>query len=188
MLVGGHQLCRGSKTRELLLHQYASCSDSCRYHWALIVGPKTEDADSKGARFHAKERIRLVGNPPMPKSVWEYEERESTMMPTSMLLVRVMIGKVKDRNRLESLLRNTPVRPGIDGWNCVAWVKEALEIALCDKKVMGNPKHLDWDAVRDTAMWYVEQKKAEHRFDGQRNFDQTKVATWDMIDGIERIP
>ncbi|KAM0274862.1 hypothetical protein ACHAQH_007787 [Verticillium albo-atrum] len=29
------------------------------YHWALIVGPKIEDQDSKGARFHANEKIRL---------------------------------------------------------------------------------------------------------------------------------
>ncbi|KAG7114480.1 hypothetical protein HYQ46_011770 [Verticillium longisporum] len=110
------------------------------------------------------------------------------MMATSMLLVRIMIGKVKDRNILESLLKNTPIQHGVDGWNCVVWVKEALEKALSDKKVLGSPKNINWDGIRDTAMRYVEQKKAEHRFDGQGSFDQSKVATWDMIDGVERSP
>ncbi|KAK9445201.1 hypothetical protein VB005_00309 [Metarhizium brunneum] len=158
------------------------------YHWALIVGPKTEDKRSRGARFHAREKMRLIGTGVVPESVWEYEELESTMLPTSMLLVRVMIGKVKDRNRLESLLRNIPIRPRVEGWNCVAWVKEAIETALRDKKVLGTSKNLDWDSIRDTAMWYVGQKKAAHRFDGQGEFDREKAATWDMIDGFERVP
>ncbi|KAG8410446.1 hypothetical protein J3459_017124 [Metarhizium acridum] len=158
------------------------------YHWALMVGPKTEDKCSTGARFHAKEKMRFVGTPPVPESVWEYEERESTMLPTSKFLVRVMIGKVKDGNRLESLLRNTPIRPGVEGWNCVAWVKEAIETALREDRVLGTPKNLGWDSIRDTAMWYVGQKKAAHRFDGQGTFDQNKAATWDMIDGLERAP
>ncbi|KAK4156992.1 hypothetical protein C8A00DRAFT_40578 [Chaetomidium leptoderma] len=156
-------------------------SDKDRLYVALYacggapVMPRLED--TRGARFHAKEKLRLVGTPPVPESVWEYEERESTMMPTSMLLVRVMIGKVKDRNRLESM-----------GGNCVAWVKEAIETALRDEKVLGTPKTLHWDSIRDTAMWYVELKKAAHRFDGQGGFDLTKAATWDMLDGLERVP
>lgn len=170
------------------LSAHPPCPDRCRYHWALIVGPKTEDEDSKGARFHAKEKIRLVGAGPMPESVWEYEERESSMMPTSMLLVRVMIGKVKDTNRLKSLLRSIPIRSGVEGWNCVTWVKEAFETAQRDKRVLGTPNSVYWDSIRNTAMWYVEQKKADHRFDGRGAFDQTKAATWDMIDGRERVP
>lgn len=67
-----------------------------------------------------------------------------------------MIGKVKDRNRLEFFLRNILVWFGIDGWNCVVWVKEVFEIVLCDKKVMGNFKYFDWDVVWDIVMWYVE--------------------------------
>jgi hypothetical protein len=30
-------------------------------------------------------------------------------------------------------------------------------------------------------MWYVEEKKAAHRFDGQGQYDQDKAATWDML-------
>lgn len=152
------------------------------------MGPKIEDKESKGARFHAKEKLRLIGTPSTPVSVWEYEERESSMMPTAMLLVRVMFGKVKDRNRLESLLRSIPIRSDVAGWNCVAWVEEAVGATLQDKKVLGVPKHINWESIRGTAMWYVEQKKSDHRFDGQGEFDMSKAATWDMIDGVERVP
>ncbi|KAI9896018.1 hypothetical protein N3K66_009087 [Trichothecium roseum] len=159
------------------------------YHWALVVGPKTEDGSSRGARFHAKETMTVVGTPPVVRSIWEYEKRESSMLPTSMLLVRVMIGKIEDRNKLESLLSAIPVRPEIQGWNCVSWVKEAIETVLQDKKALGTvPENANWLFIRDTAMQYVEKKKAAHRFDGQGNFDQNKAATWDMIEGLERIP
>lgn len=40
----------------------------------------------------------------------------------------------------------------------------------------------EWQDVRDTAMWYVEKKKSEHRFDGQVAFDMKKAATYDAIE------
>ncbi|GAB0137719.1 hypothetical protein EsDP_00005975 [Epichloe bromicola] len=157
------------------------------YHWALIVGPKTESHASRGRRFHAKQKLHVFGNPPMPQHVWEYEEEEIPMMPTSMLLVRVVIGKVKELGRLKSILRNIPLRHEVGGWNCVAWVKEAVETALQDTRALKASEGLNWDSVRDVAMWYVEQKKAAHRFDGQGDYDQSKAATWDMLEGIERV-
>lgn len=110
------------------------------------------------------------------------------MLPTNMLLVRIMIGKVKDGKRFESILRGIPIRPQDEGWNCVEWVKEAVETALQDKKALRVPKDLSWDKIRDAAMSYVEHKKAAHRFDGIGEYDQNKAATWDMIEGIERVP
>ncbi|KAH1664153.1 hypothetical protein KXV52_008126 [Aspergillus fumigatus] len=59
------------------------------YHWALIVGPKVEAEDGIGVRYHAKERPKLGGG-----SEWFFEERECPLAPTSMLLVRIMVGKV----------------------------------------------------------------------------------------------
>ncbi|KAK3352226.1 hypothetical protein B0T25DRAFT_455583 [Lasiosphaeria hispida] len=146
------------------------------YHWALIVGPKTESNASRGHRFHAKEKFHVFGNPPVAQTVWEYEEREIPMMPTSMLLVRIVIGKVKDRSRLESILRNIPLQPEVEGWNCVAWVKEAVETALQDKRALGSTKNLNWDSIRELAMWYINEKKAAHRFDGLGGYDQSKAA------------
>lgn len=36
-------------------------------------------------------------------------------------------------------------------------------------------------------MWHVAKKAAEHRFDGNGEFGQGKVPTWDAIEGKELI-
>ncbi|KAH8742342.1 hypothetical protein F5883DRAFT_513450 [Diaporthe sp. PMI_573] len=77
------------------------------YHWALIVGPKTESEGSQGHRFHAKERLGFVGSPPVAQSVWQYEELDIPMVPTSMLLVRIVVGKVKSMSRLRSIFESS---------------------------------------------------------------------------------
>jgi hypothetical protein len=165
-------------SRDLLL---TSCSYAIRYHWAILVGPKLEEDGSRGMRYHAKERMTQGG------SQWQYEERDIPIAPTGMLLVRVMIGKVADQTRLVTQLRNTPVRQGQPGWNCVSWVQEALERLRADGKAMGTSV-LDWRAVRDGAMTYCQQKKDAHRFDGQQTFDMTKVATYDLVERKETVP
>ena len=104
-----------------------------------------------------------------------------------MLLVRIMIGKVKKMDRLESALRKVPIRQGQMGWNCVGWVKEALEALNADGKALGTSV-TEWQAVRDGAMQYVQRKKAEHRFDGRGNFNMRYAATYDMLDGKETVP
>lgn len=78
------------------------------------MGPKVEEESSKGVRYNAKESPKLGGG-----SEWFFEGRECALAPTSMLLVRIMIGKVADKNRLVEILRNTPIRQGQPGWNCV---------------------------------------------------------------------
>ncbi|KAF4987522.1 hypothetical protein FDECE_15397 [Fusarium decemcellulare] len=159
-----------------------------RYHWALLVGPKTEDQDSRGMRFHAKEGLALVNG--QGQSVWSFEEREIGMAPTAMILVRVMVAKIKNRDRVLSILRGLPIRGGEAGWNCVAWVKEALEALQRDGKALGTSR-VDWETVRDAAMQYAREKEAAHRFDGQAGsgqFDVRKVPTWDLLTGREAVP
>jgi len=153
-----------------------------RYHWGLLIGPKNEVEDGRGIRFHAKERMTAAG-----KSEWFFEERDTTLLATSMLLVRIMIGKVEKMDRLVKTLRSVPIRQGQLGWNCVSWVKEALEALNTDGKILGT-KVTEWQTVRDGAMWYIQQKKAEHRFDGKGNFNMKYAATYDLLDGKETIP
>lgn len=128
-----------------------------------------------------------MGNPPVVQSVWRYEERDTAMAPTSMLLVRVLIAKVKSLSRLRSVFKRTPLRPELQNWNCVEWIREALEAAVADGKAVGTCAS-GWESVRDTAMWYVEAKKAAHRFDGTVLYDPNKAATWDMLEGVELAP
>jgi len=122
-------------------------------------------------------------------NIWKYEDREMSLQPTSAILVRIMIGKVADRTRLREAFARTPIRAGYAGyesWNCVSWIQEALLWAAHDGKALGSC-HTDWKYVRDTAMWYVAKKAAEHRFDGQGQFDSGKVPTWDAIEGKELV-
>ena len=133
-------------------------------------------------RYHAKERMTAAG-----RSEWVFEEKEVTLLATSMLLVRIMIGKVEKKDRLESTLHKVPIRQGQMGWNCVGWVKEALEALNADGKALGTSV-TEWQAVRDGAMWYIQRKKAEHRFDGKGNFNMKYVATYDLLDGKETVP
>ncbi|RMZ67768.1 hypothetical protein GMOD_00010404 [Pyrenophora seminiperda CCB06] len=158
-----------------------------KYHWSLIIGPKNPAKHSTGQRHHAKSSIQIVDG--VAKNVWVYEERASSLQPTSAMLVCIVIGKVIDGARLREVFAATPVR-GNDaecgGWNCVAWVKEALGCAAGDGKALGRCK-IEWDHVRDTAMWYVAKKAAEHRFDGQGEFDTSKVPMWDAMEGRELV-
>jgi hypothetical protein len=104
-----------------------------------------------------------------------------------MLLVRVMIGKVKDRRRLAEILRQTPIRDRETGWTCVSWIKAALERIQADNQVLGTSV-VDWEAVSKTAMTYCQQKKDERRFNRHGGFDTIKAPTYDVINQMETIP
>lgn len=134
-----------------------------------------------GFRYHTREKLKAPG-----VVEWVFEERECPLLATSMLLVRVIIGKVEDGNRLVEILRSTPIRQGQAGWNCVFWVKEALETLTADGKALGT-NVIQWEKVRSEAMAYCQSKKDQHRFDGQGNFDTTKAPTYDLIERKEII-
>ncbi|KAI1374867.1 hypothetical protein F4677DRAFT_461312 [Hypoxylon crocopeplum] len=153
-----------------------------KYHWSLLVGPKVEIEGSEGKRYHARERMAFVQG--QAHSTWEFEERDTAMEATSMILVRILIGKIKDQRRLASILESVPIRGNQPGWNCVEWVKEALEALGKDGKPLGT-SITDWQTIRDTAMRYVQHKEAEHRFDGLAqpgHFDMARVPTFDLIE------
>jgi hypothetical protein len=98
----------------------------------LIIGLKVKAEDGIGVYYHAKERSKLGGG-----SEWFFEERKCPLAPTSMLLVRIIVRKVADRNHLVKILRDTPIRQGQLGWNYVYWVKEALETLKANPKALG---------------------------------------------------
>ena len=98
-----------------------------------LLGPKIEPKDGTGVRYHAKERPKATGG-----SEWYFQGLECSLIATSMLLVRIMIGKVTEGNRVVEILHNTPIRIGQPEWNCVSWVKEALEMLNADGKALGT--------------------------------------------------
>ena len=144
-----------------------------------MVGPKIESGDKHGTRHHAKEIITANG------VQWIYEKKDVSLAPTSMQLIRVVIGKVEDKHRLQSVLRQIPIRAETPGWNCVAWVKEALQQLERDGRALGTSVTA-WQSVRDTAMWYCEHKTSEGRFTAE-GYNPQKCPTYDIIEGKETV-
>jgi hypothetical protein len=155
-----------------------------RYHWALLIGPKVEPANSHVKRFHALERMSRADADGRPISSWQFEERQLPSGPALMVLVRVLVGKVKDTAAAERVLRTVPVRSrDVDGWNCVAWVKEAIEMLCGCEGAMASCVR-EWEVIREEALAFVRAKKAAHRFDGKAeegSFDMHKVPTFDVL-------
>lgn len=148
-----------------------------------------------GTTYHARELPT-----PIPKTTgtgtgtdmifkWTFEERSATL--DTMVLVRVLIGKVVDREGLVEILRGVPVggqEEGEEGWNCVSWVRGAIErIRDGGEEVLGKGSVLEWRVVRDAAMGFVERKMGEgwFRSGGQGNYEVGRVATWDLVEGRE---
>ena len=145
------------------------------------MGPKSDKIEDDGVRYHARERMKQDGT-----SEWEFEEAPTTMLPSRMIMVRILIAKIENRDALAQLLRKVPIRQGQQGWNCVAWIKEALEKLQMSKNIIGTSA-VEWEAVRNAAMTYVQKKKDQHRFDGKGSFETARVATFDLIQGKETI-
>ncbi|OAA45024.1 hypothetical protein NOR_03778 [Metarhizium rileyi] len=152
------------------------------YHWALLSGPKHDlKSDLQHTMYHVKDRLVIEGEPEAVSSVWEYSVESDR---SSMLLARIVVGKICDLHRLESILRSVPVRGEKEGWNSISWIQEAFHLASMAPGVLGSHME-DWEEIRQTAMSYVDEKKAKHRFDGLGKFDPSKPPTWDMLQGKE---
>ncbi|KAF3351849.1 DNA polymerase epsilon subunit D [Verticillium dahliae VDG2] len=148
------------------------------YHWALLVGPKHEDVNASGKGYHAKLHMLQ----------WRYDELEIPMAASNMILVRVLAAKVKRMERLESIMRSVPVRPDVPDWTSRSWVEEACKKLQSDGKAIGSCP--DWETLSNTALWYVQKKMEEHRFDGLAppgQFSTWQVSTWTRVEGQELI-
>lgn len=138
-------------------------------------------------RFHAKNEMTMVDG--SYRSVWKYESKTTSLLSTDVLLVRILIGKVINMDRLVAAFERTPVRgdePGYEHWNCVEWIKEALAVIEKDGNILGTSA-INWNSVRNAAMWYIEKKKGEHRFDGQGESEELRVPTWSLLEKRELI-
>ena len=165
-------------TRDMSTHT----ANGHRFHWALIVGPKKEDDNGRGTQYHAVDRL---SGP--EKSQWRFEEKDIPLYADNMLLIRVAIAKVEKPDQLRDILRSVPLRPDTAGWNCVAWVQEALETLVADGQVLGTHV-VDWAKVREAAVGYCDKKIEAHRFDGKGELDSKWPPTLDLMNNVEVIP
>lgn len=148
----------------------------------MLVGPKDPSGGARGVRYHAKERLQENGN-----TLWVFEEITASMLATQMILVRIAIAKVESRQDVARKLRLVPVQQGQERWNCVSWVRDALRELAASETGIGTSV-LDWDTVCAAAMSYCQQKRDQNRFKEEGDFDQTEVATFDLIEQKELIP
>ncbi|RAK85349.1 hypothetical protein BO79DRAFT_201075 [Aspergillus costaricaensis CBS 115574] len=178
------------------------------YHWSLTILPKHKHLSPKtkpmvvGTTYHVRDLPT-----PIPSTTgtstdmifkWTYDERSTTL--DTMVLVRIFIGKVVDRERLVEILRGVPVPggggegvevEGEEGWNCVSWVRGAIERIRDDEnEVLGKGSVLEWRVVRDAAMGFAGRKMGEGWFrsdgpGGNGDGDGGRVAVWDLVGGRE---
>ena len=157
-----------------------------RYHWAFLIGPKTENDDEvPGGRYHVKNRINPSADG--PSSIWAYEEADlKDVKNTTNLLARVMIGKVESLERLLGIFRRIPVIQNDPGWRCRSWCANALAAIAEDSKAVGTSV-LDWHRIEEAARRYVGEKTAQGRFATSALLLQPKP-TWDLLVNREIFP
>lgn len=156
-------------------------SDPATYHWALIVGPKTERPDDVAIRYHAKDRTNASG-----LKEWRFERVEASLQATSMILVRITVAKIIKPEEVEMILRAIPIVQNNPDWDCITWVKDAL--TALDQSGCFGTRQSEWTVVKQAAIEYVTRKVTEHRFDGKIKVDTEKVPTYDLIDRKEVVP
>ncbi|PIB02342.1 hypothetical protein CB0940_00854 [Cercospora beticola] len=164
-----------------------------KYHWAFLIGPKHENKSSQGTKCHAKDVVIIdeTKDKYTIRTEYHFEERKVWLTAVDMIVVRLLLGKVLDKERLMDVLRGTRVKKHSDagGWNSVSWTKDVLDRLTREDGILGASV-IEWETVRHSALWYIEEKTAQHRFDGKAigTFDKTKVPTWDLVNDIELEP
>ncbi|PGH02262.1 hypothetical protein AJ80_08887 [Polytolypa hystricis UAMH7299] len=175
----------GSNKDRIYVALYArGGQDPNTYHWAIIVGPKTEVEGGRGFRYHARQRL----DPTTPgRQVWHYEALDIPLTQTSMLLARVMIGKVANHAQLAKTLAAVPREQDNPAWTCRIWVRDAIAALEADGKSLGT-RVTNWQKIEQTAKTYVARKREQRRYDGSGTWKAGTVPTYDLLEEKEVIP
>ena len=101
------------------------------YHWAFIVGPSHEEADSKGTLYTMEPRLVPQYTRPYSKEwCWLYNQPTVFLRGQWHLLARLMIAEVADMNMLQAIVLRWGARISMQthvGWMSVRWVKSVLK-------------------------------------------------------------
>jgi len=124
-----------------------------RYHWALLAIPSDTSNSTKtdqATRFH----IRDYHSGPA-ETAWIYEEINVDASGTPKLLAQILIGDIIDTESLLELIRDLPFVRETEGWNCVGWLKsavDAIELAKYGEVVSKNSGQHSWLQLRNLAL------------------------------------
>lgn len=151
-----------------------------RYHWALLVGPKHEDP------FLAVPGSRLEVTSNIFTGKWiMYRHLEINIKNTGPdMLVRMLIGKIADKDRFYNLVYGVPVdENNVAAYRNRAWLFETLT-ALRDAEegIMGDGCRLDWMEVSDVIKSMCRKGAAAGRLDRYWNMNFPRPA-FDLLEG-----
>jgi hypothetical protein len=119
---------------------------SDRYHWALLAIPSNDNSlQLIATRFHARDYYSGPN-----QTHWIYEEIHVSARGTPKLLSQTYIGDIVEKERLFEIMRDAPVKQE-KGWNCVKWVKSAMEMVWAEDVLEGG-RHDGWEALKWEAL------------------------------------
>jgi hypothetical protein len=100
-----------------------------------------------------------------PESVtWYFEEVHVLAKGTSKLLTSIPIGEIVDMDNLLEILRDIPIRQEDVEWNCVTWIRQALDDLSHDSSAIKlEAIGRDWPKLRDSVMEAAAQKAAQYQ-------------------------
>jgi len=93
-----------------------------RYHWALLSVPNDPTPTSQALRLHARDYFSGPS-----QTTWYYEELRVPIGKTPKLLSMTPIGEILDMEKFLEIVRDVPVVQGDGEWNCIIWIRQALE-------------------------------------------------------------
>ncbi|KAI9831404.1 MAG: hypothetical protein M1826_003577 [Phylliscum demangeonii] len=179
-----------SNKARLYLALYARLKDPNTYHYALHVSPKHEHLDPptfQSTKHHCINPIRL-GEGSTPVVIWTYDTKAIAPHTDDRILARVLLGKIQQPSRLQSILSAVPVRQDDATFNCAEWIRLALEDLERAGVLHTRRGPLDWELVKKAASDYVGRKKQEGRYDVEWKGDRSQVATYDLMLDKEIVP
>ena len=99
------------------------------FHWAFLIGPSTERAESEGVRC----RVDLHPD----SNGWTYSQTIVPLRGEDDLLARMMVAEIENLGPLGEIIRDQDATPtteptasmtGDSDWNSLEWVREKLEV------------------------------------------------------------
>ncbi|KAH7137605.1 hypothetical protein EDB81DRAFT_655870, partial [Dactylonectria macrodidyma] len=148
------------------------------YTWDFVIAPKVQFTRSNNKLF-TTNRKRKNGEENRDQSVWSHLELDRPLTLNSTPLVRIVVGKVRSKTRLLSILQL--YQPDIEGLNNKNWAKEALRAVMEDNIALGTSVR-DWESLEKAAEWFANLKKNANRWSVQATCNAGEIPTWDMLE------
>ena len=124
-----------------------------RYHWALLA---ISSNSNQATRFHARD---FFSSPEQTR--WFYEEIHVDARGTPKLLAKTLLGDIHGMERLFEALRDVPLVQQTAGWNCISWIRGALDAIEEDGEVLSGDSYIrDWVELKMLVLDAADAEKA----------------------------